>query len=147
MKTAVEKFENRITKSSDGCWIWNGPSGKNGYGQYRWKGKNSLPHRVSFLIFKGNIKKNRCVCHSCDNRMCVNPKHLWLGSYKQNMQDAKTKGRIRKGSKIPWAILNEKIVREIRKIKGKTFAELGRKYGVSYRAISMAIKGETWSHV
>jgi len=74
----------------NGCWEWKGKISKNGYGWIR----NMLAHRCSYEIFKGEIESGKSVCHICDNRKCINPDHLWVGTIKENMQDAKQKGRL-----------------------------------------------------
>lgn len=80
------------------CWEWQGDLHPNGYA-YTTKYENrkkSHVHRISYEIFKGEIPKGLYVCHSCDNRKCINPQHLWIGTAKENMQDAKNKGRLKK---------------------------------------------------
>lgn len=75
-----------------GCWNWNTGLGSHGYGQIKHEGE-SLAHRVSYVAFKGPIPDDRIVCHTCDNRACINPDHLWLGTYSDNMSDMHAKGR------------------------------------------------------
>jgi hypothetical protein len=76
----------------NGCWIWKG-SFRGAYGTMSYKGKSMSCHKVSYLVFKGEVPKGMCVCHTCDNQKCVNPDHLWLGTYKENTQDMIAKGR------------------------------------------------------
>jgi len=95
----MERFYSKINKIEDGCWEWTaGLRGKTGYGAIKVDGKVLDAHRLSYTLHKGEIPKGMYVCHSCDNRKCVNPDHLFLGSAKDNWQDAVDKGRIKNDS-------------------------------------------------
>lgn len=83
----------------DKCWEWIGNKGYNGYGRFKLKRKMYFAHRLSYLISKGPIPKDLCVCHSCDVRHCINPDHLWIGTHADNMQDRDKKGRHNNGKK------------------------------------------------
>ena len=91
MNTA--RFMKYISKQTNGCWYWTGGKTKKGYGKCAFFGKTVDAHRVSYILFNGSIPKDKIVCHSCDIKVCVNPEHLTLGTYKSNMQDAKNRGR------------------------------------------------------
>lgn len=91
---AKDKIMNSYIVSDNGCWEWTGIISKHGYGQFHFGDCAANAHRVSYMVFKGPIKEKLLVCHSCDNRKCVNPDHLWLGTTKDNAQDCVKKGRM-----------------------------------------------------
>ena len=107
-------------------------------------------HRYSYVLAHGNIPPRKIVMHTCDNPRCVNPKHLVLGTPKDNTRDMIQKGRKRtvapKGNENGKAKLTPAIVREIRASK-ENHAALGRRLGFSANAIRGVRIGRTWSHV
>lgn len=93
--TTMKRFFDKIEKI-DSCWIWTAClRGKTGYGAFKLNGKTIDAHRVSYQLHKGEIPEKMYVCHSCDNRKCVNPDHLFLGTAKDNWQDGFDKNRIK----------------------------------------------------
>jgi hypothetical protein len=80
-------------EDENGCILWDGFIGHNGYGQSSFRGKGCRLHRKVYEITKGPIPAGHDVCHSCDVRRCINPKHLWTGTRKDNLVDCLKKGR------------------------------------------------------
>ena len=90
-----ERFWSKINISNkNDCWNWNAGCFKNGYGEFEYKGKPIYAHRMSWILTFGEIPQDLFVCHKCDNRFCVNPDHLFLGTQQDNVNDMIQKGRI-----------------------------------------------------
>jgi hypothetical protein len=144
-------YEKHVIRNEN-CWGWNGKLHKGGYAVmiFGEEHKQIGAHRVSYMIHKGEIPIKTLVCHTCDNRSCTNPEHLFLGTHKDNTQDMIKKGRENrlKGSKNKSSRLSEKDVENIRKmldakVKLTLIAEL---YKVHISTISDIKLKKTWKH-
>lgn len=156
---AISEFLKKSGKSEVGeCWNWQGAKSrcnrKPPYiyrGNYKVFGFSTMASRISFLIHKGPFKLTLSVCHHCDNPMCVNPNHLFLGTDKENASDMINKGRSLRGEKHKLAILTESDVLEIRRVhtplkKSGPFTplSLSKKYGVEPVTIAKVLNRTNW---
>ncbi len=94
MTDRLAYFNDRYQEDPEtGCWVWTGSRVNDLYGCANIDYKQMLAHRLSFELFNGPIPDGDNVCHRCDRPLCVNPKHLFLGSQKDNLEDMTRKGR------------------------------------------------------
>lgn len=91
----ITRIMRKVVIQKNGCWEWHGPVNHKGYGFNTYKGQSEAVHRVMYRCTKGNgeIPDGMFVCHHCDNRRCVNPEHLWIGTNNDNVQDMRLKKR------------------------------------------------------
>lgn len=148
-------FDNRVNRGSPGpdrpnqCWLWTGRRTARGYGVLTVRGRKVKAHRLAYRLHHGAIPNGLNVLHKCDNPICVNPTHLFLGTHADNVLDMMQKGRISRGEDRPAAKLTEEIVRYARRVYRAGHPEFGarplaRRFGVSQPCMQNAISGRTW---
>lgn len=142
----VKNFQENFKITRSDCWEWTGTKHRDGYGQYRGGKHRKYAHRVSYELYKGEIPEGMFVCHTCDNPPCVNPSHLFLGTPKDNKQDAVRKERHARGTKVNTAKLSEDQVKTI--INSTSLCRiLAEEYAVSPTLIAMIRRKVIWKHV
>jgi hypothetical protein len=138
----INRFWSKvIKKGSDECWEWDAGKIGKGYGSFCLYGKTMTAHRISYIINKGDIPKGGLVLHTCDNPACVNPNHLYIGTYGDNNMDREdrnpgTSGRISKFTKDNIQHIKEEYS------KGSTQGDLSMEFGVSRQYISNIINNK-----
>lgn len=149
------------------CWTWLSSKSGGRYGAFTANNRHYQSHRVSYSIKNGAIPEGKVICHTCDNPLCVNPEHLFMGTQLDNVTDMMNKNRQRltfggeggrlkqvqntaRGSENHLSKLNEESVLSIRREYVRrvvTHKMLASKYGVTTENIKMILKRKTWKHV
>jgi hypothetical protein len=151
-ETLRERLFRNFEENDRGCWLWKGGKVYAGYGSVRLSGRNLLAHRAMWLCLKGDIPGSKIVCHTCDTPGCINPDHLFLGTYADNTADMVNKGRQGeqlKGESNPRHKLSAEQVKEIRYLRqeGFSWSALEEKFGVCRGTLQRIVKFRTWKHV
>lgn len=133
----LARFHASYIIDSSGCWLWVKSGNLLGYGQFFYRGRYHTAHRISYLIYYGELPEGKDVCHRCDVRGCVNPAHLYIASHLENMRDMYRRGRnplVRVTDEEIDAILEDYD-------NGWQQVDLARKYGISQGHISRIVRG------
>ena len=153
----VRRLLGHIEVSPSGCWEWQAyimPT--TGYGQTAFGGTIMTTHRAMLTACTGTwMPPEVLACHECDNRKCINPKHLFWGTHADNMRDCAEKGRTTKGRRskncgvlVKNSILNDDKVRVIRALRGSmTHRKIAEQLGINRTTVSGILRGRSWKHV
>jgi hypothetical protein len=146
------RFWRKVNKNGEnGCWIWTGLKMTSGYGIFGINKSCIGAHRYSWELHYGKIPDGMSVLHICDIKLCVNPKHLFIGTQADNMRDMANKNRNEsvRGENNHMHKLTVNLVRAIRSMQRiRGFRKLlSIKYGLSYTTISNVINHKSWKHV
>lgn len=142
---AAERFYAKVEKS-ESCWIWIGAMSWNGYGRFAERKHHIVgAHQFAWKL-KSGTWPDGYVLHSCDNRLCVNPDHLRIGTQQDNINDAGLRNRRSRGSTHGHAKFTERDIAEIR-TSDETNIALGRRYNVIYKTIWKIRTRRSWTHV
>jgi hypothetical protein len=159
---STDRFFKKVRRDGD-CWMWTGAVVTNGYGQF-YIGKPVSAHRAAWLLFRGPIPSGSWVLHRCDQKRCVNPDHLYLGTARDNARDAVERGQypsgerhgsrthlqqFARGERHGSAKLRESDVLAIRSAfsSGAGIRSMARDYNVSEFAIHAIVYRKTWVHI
>jgi len=154
-ETHKSRFRASVNRQHDDeCWEWMSSRHPLGYGLFSLPNKDgkwrmTRAHRVAYAIANGDPKDGLMVCHTCDNRSCCNPWHLFAATQAENMADMISKGRKAVGERSGKAKLTEVDVAVIRGllVNGLTQREIAIRYGVSHTTIGDIHRNKKWRHV
>ena len=150
-RPAAQRFWPRTKVGGGGCWEWQGERLACGYGRLRVGRKKVLAHRFAYELLRGPIPTGLFVCHHCDNRPCVNPDHLFLGTAADNARDMTAKGRHAPmgGFNHPNAKLTAEEILEVVRLRkaGVRRQAVAERYGISLQTVSLITCGKRWQCV
>lgn len=145
-----QHFDSRVIKNAEGCWGYKGGKSKK-YGSIQFDNKSIPMHRASWIIHKGPIPDGMLICHTCDNPPCTNPKHLFIGTHKDNVRDMyiKKRARILKGEMAASSKLTKKQVLHIKKLlkEDVPLTQIANKFRVHIVTIHDIKYEKTWKHL
>lgn len=148
----IHKFWDKVAIGNiEDCWEWKNGKDKDGYGKVCINYKHTRSHRVAYTLTYGKIEGGLWVLHKCDNPPCCNPRHLFLGTPKDNAVDRALKGhnKEQEGKKNKMSKLEDTKIVEIRKLvkNGLSTYKVGKMFGVSQQTISSICCYKLWKHI
>jgi len=155
----LKRFQEKVeVRGLDDCWNWKVSTNTDGYGQFAYypekggKKINFQAHQIAYFLEHGDLPEGMCVCHTCDNPKCNNPKHLFIGTQADNTRDRDAKGRhiSFRGSTNATARLTESQVQEIRIlwfVDKVRVGEIAKKFCVTRSCINGIVYGPNWKHL
>jgi len=148
----VKNFWSKVNYpgNDQDCWEWTAYVLWDGYGQFRFFGKNIKCHKVSYMYYFGPIPPGLWILHKCNNKLCVNPNHLYAGTRQDNANDAKYFETF-VGSKNGRSILNEnkiyEIITDVYNNKYTSICQIADNCGVCPQTIRYIFKRKLWTHI
>lgn len=152
---AEQRFWNFVDQSGgpESCWIYQGHISKDGYGSFTPSTIPERAHRFAFQLYYGPLKKGEQVLHNCptgDNKLCVNPWHLWKGSHVDNMEDGKRKKQFHMGAGHHGAKLTESdvmLILWILRDSSFTLKDIAAKFNITTNTVWRIKQKKGWRHV
>lgn len=147
----LARFMSKIEKQDNDCWEWLGSTDRHGYGQVKVGQKMCRAHRVSFELMVSEIPTGMYILHHCDNRRCVNPDHLFLGTQLDNIRDMRSKGRekdVRGETNGQSRLTQEQVVKILELVRqGKKQTEVAKMYLVATSTINAIVTATNWKWI
>lgn len=149
MQSTNQRFWSKVSiVNLLSCWQWTGAISSCGYGHITVDKVDHLAHRFAWIVTKGAIPSGSFVLHRCDNKRCVNPGHLFLGTHKDNMKDMVNKGRAARGDIHGNSKLSLDQVLAIRRLFGTIpVTEIARRFDVAFKTVYRIAHRESWKHI
>lgn len=146
MKSREQRFLKKVGKTPF-CWLWRGSKSAGGYGRIMINYRRVRAHRLSWEIYHGDIPPGMFVCHICDNPLCVNPNHLFLGTNKDNVMDMVGKGRQNgggpKGERHGRSVLSNsqaKKIRDLYRSGDYSYRDIAKMFGIGKTTVYQIVK-------
>lgn len=145
-KPVADRFWPKVAKTET-CWRWTGKIGKGGYGSMNKQGISTYVHRIAWELHFGPVPDGKYVCHHCDNRWCVNPDHLFVGTSAENFADMRAKGRHSHGERCSHLTADD--VLEIRRLydSGMRRVHIARHFRTTSKNVHHIGRRRSWKHI